>query len=143
MIPFCIETYGGVGKEGTQLLQTLAALSKEYSPAAFLLHARKRLSVTLQSSNANIQQLAIQQFHLHNNARNKSTYEAHLVKKASIGYAQPIDADRLEHAIQPALQAQSAAIIEEQQQQLQQRSSNKPNFIHPDRVGQVDCIPAA
>ena len=142
MIPFCIETYGGIGKEGTQLLQTLAAHSKEYSPAAFLLHARKRLSVTLQSSNANIAQLAMQQFHLHNNARNKSTYEAHLVKKASLGYAQPIDADRLEHALQPTLQAASAAIIQ-QQQQLEQRTSDRPNFIHPDRIGQVDCVTAA
>ena len=64
-VPFVMETYGGIGHEASQLLRLLSVHSKELSAPAFLTHAHKRLSVTLQSSNANIAQLAMESLHLH------------------------------------------------------------------------------
>lgn len=142
MIPFAIESYGGIGREGSDFLRTLAAHSREYTPAAFLLHARKRLSVTLQSSNANIAQLAMQQFHLHHHSRNPASYEAHLKKKAAIGYCEPSNADYIDRCIQPTLQAASAAIIN-QQLADSDNSSNTPSFTHDSRIAFADRTIAA
>ena len=54
LVPFALESLGAKGTEATQLLQRMAAHSLDLSPQAFLLHATRRLSITLQSGNAGI-----------------------------------------------------------------------------------------
>jgi len=56
LLAFPMETYGGLGDEALELLHILSKHSKdEYSERQFLSHAFRRLSVTLQRANANIQ----------------------------------------------------------------------------------------
>jgi hypothetical protein len=107
MVPFVVETYGGLGAEATQLLRTLAAHSKEYSPRAFLEHARKRLSATLQASNANIALECMQSFHLRQHAGNPAAYDSYQ-RKRIVGYAAPADSDRLAGSMQGVLSAAAA-----------------------------------
>ena len=65
MIPFVMESYGGMGKEAEKLLRKLSAHAHEWmEPREFLLYARQRIAVTLQSANANISLLGQQQLHL-------------------------------------------------------------------------------
>ena len=78
MFAFALESYGGMGPDGSRLLRKLASFSRSFSPRQFLLHAYRRLSVTLQSSNANISLLAMQQLHLQQHARNRWTFDRQL-----------------------------------------------------------------
>jgi len=56
LLAFPMETYGGLGDEALELLHIMAQQSKDgYSKRQFLTHAFRRLSVTLQRANANIQ----------------------------------------------------------------------------------------
>jgi len=56
LLAFPMETYGGLGDEALELLYILPQHSRdEYSEKQFLAHAFRRLSVTLQTINANIQ----------------------------------------------------------------------------------------
>ena len=48
LIPFAMESLGAKGKEATQLLQRMSAHCRDKSPAAFLLHADRMLSLALQ-----------------------------------------------------------------------------------------------
>jgi hypothetical protein len=50
--------------ETAQLLNQLAPHARQHTPQQFLRHAYDRLSVTLQSSNADISQMRMQQLHL-------------------------------------------------------------------------------
>ena len=59
LYPFAVETYGGLGVEAQRLLMLLSQHSRELSPKQFLAHAPKRISVTLQASNAQLQQSAV------------------------------------------------------------------------------------
>ena len=54
LVPFALESLGARGKEASQLLQRLSAHSRDKSPAAFLAHADRVLSVALQSGNAGV-----------------------------------------------------------------------------------------
>jgi hypothetical protein len=106
MVPFVMETYGGMGPEAQTLLHNIAAHSTEYSPEDFLAHARKRLSVTLQSSNADIAQLAMQRFHLreqltYRNARYGKEEQERDARNKRKSY--PCDGDRLEVRVQEVL----------------------------------------
>jgi hypothetical protein len=95
MIPFVIESYGGMGAEARTLLHALAKHSKEYSSKEFLLHARRRLSCALHSSNANIALLGIEQWHLQQHARNPCAHDAY-VRERTVQlsyYAQLLDSD--------------------------------------------------
>ena len=54
LIPFALESYGAKGVEARRLLQRMSAHSLERSPEEFLLHAKRVLSVALQSGNARV-----------------------------------------------------------------------------------------
>jgi len=106
MFAFALESYGGMGPDGSRLLRKLASFSRSFTPRQFLLHAYRRLSVTLQSSNANISLLAMQQLHLQQHARNRWTFDRQLSQQTrALGYAQPIDSDRLARELKPAWHA--------------------------------------
>jgi hypothetical protein len=61
LLAFTMETYGGLGEEALELLHILSKHCKdEYSERQFLSHAFRRLSVTLQTANANIQSRGVQ-----------------------------------------------------------------------------------
>jgi len=89
LIPFIIETYGGIGKAATALLKRMSVHSREYSSKEFLIHAYSRLSVCLQSSNANLILLSMQQlatsFHLTKKQMHKTRYS----------YSQPVSSNVL------------------------------------------------
>jgi hypothetical protein len=110
MVPFAMETYGGIAPEAEKLLRTMAAHSTEYSPSDFLLHAYKRLSVALQSSNADVAQLAMQHFHLRQHAARKDSYDAqHAIHMERVSkYAQAADGDQLARQLQPIVEAAEA-----------------------------------
>ena len=63
LIPFVLESYGGLGKEAKKLLLDMAELAD--SPLAFIQHARNALSVSLQCGNADISLLGTTQFLSH------------------------------------------------------------------------------
>ena len=76
MIPFCMETYGGIAPEAMALLRTLAAHaedSNEFDPRSFLTHAVKCLNVGLQSGNAFVAEAGMQ-MHLTNDVRQERLY---------------------------------------------------------------------
>ena len=142
MVPFAVETYGGIGAEATTLLHTMAAHSKEYSPADFLLHARKRLSVALQSSNADIAQLAMQQHHLRQHAANQGAFDhnqrqrdAHLRI-----YAQPANGDQLARRVSIMVEAADAQAREREEAMESQLQSDSCQlaFVHERRVAFAD-----
>ena len=71
MIPFCLETYGGIASEAMTLLRTLASHahdSSEFSQRTFLTHSIQCLSVGLQSGNAFVAEAGMQQ-HLTDDTR--------------------------------------------------------------------------
>jgi hypothetical protein len=135
-----METYGGIGAEASTLLQTMAALSVEYSPSDFLLHAHKRLSVALQSSNADTAQIAMQHFHLHQHSSNKWNHEMkrdeHWARTTK--YAQAADGD--------ALARQVSIVVQAAECQAQQRAAcadatddaDRLAFVHQRHVGVAD-----
>lgn len=113
MVAFACETYGGIGRQASDLLTKLAAHSKQYTPMEFLRHAYDRLSVTLQASNADISQMGMQQLHLAQHASNRHAYFAKMHRRfTGGGYSEPRrDADRLAQRLQSTIdidQAQSA-----------------------------------
>lgn len=140
MIPFALESYGGISSEASSLLQTMSAHSVEYSPADFLLHAHKRLSVALQSSNADIAQLAMQQFHLRQHAANKSSYDLWQRKHEERvrAYAQPANGDRLAASISAFVQAADMQAMERHESLLPVSDPSRLAFVHQRRVGHAD-----
>ena len=54
LVPFVLESLGAKGTEAAQLLQRMSAHSLDKSPAAFLEHADRMLSATLQTGNARV-----------------------------------------------------------------------------------------
>jgi hypothetical protein len=77
LIPFVLETYGGLGKEATKLLLDMAESAD--SALAFIQHARNVLSVALQCGNADISSLGTTQFlyNKHSTAINHSSHHHH------------------------------------------------------------------
>ena len=61
MIPFVMESYGGIGAEAVKLIQRLSKQSPTFTPKEFMRHAHTRLSITLQSANAVIAEHGIHQ----------------------------------------------------------------------------------
>jgi hypothetical protein len=136
MIPFVLESYGGFGKEAVKLLLTLAGHSKEYTPKQFLTHAYNRLSVALQSSNANIALLSLQQLHLEQHARSPSEYAASQRAQAATGYARPIDTDRLAQRVHSIVAGHSPDADDESE-----GAAPIPPFVHDSRIAFVDVDP--
>ena len=64
MVPFALESYGAKGKEAAQLLQRMSAHSLDRSPADFLAHADRVLSVALQVGNAGVSSAGTAELHL-------------------------------------------------------------------------------
>jgi len=62
MLPFVLESYGGIGQEAARTLQFLAAAAAQ--PKSFLRHAQQSLSVCLQKGNAQVALLGQAALHL-------------------------------------------------------------------------------
>jgi hypothetical protein len=140
MVPFAMETYGGIAPEAEALLRTMAAHSTEYSPSDFLLHAHKRLSVTLQSSNADVAQHAMQQFHLRQHAANTRTYDIHqaLHLERASRYAQPAQGDRLAQQLQPIMEAADVQALQAEHATEAACHAAPLAFVHARHVGIAD-----
>jgi len=110
MIPFVVESYGGIGAEALTLLHTMAAHCKEYSPREFLLHAHHRISIALQSSNADIAQLAMQQHHLRQRCVFSSEYDQNQRKHdaRNAANARPAHGDQLARRVSLTVHAAAA-----------------------------------
>ncbi len=92
MMAFAMETYGGIGEEGRLVLKMLAAHSTEMSPEQFFQHALHRLSITLQTANANVALQSMQRLQLTQylrGQRGQLWYRKHVLP------AEPISAERL------------------------------------------------
>ena len=143
MVPFAVETYGGIGAEATTLLHTMAAHSKEYSPADFLLHAHKRLSIALQSSNADIAQLAMQQHHLRQHAAsNQGSFDSNQRRHNAHFriYAQPANGDQLARRVSIVVEAADAEARErEEAMESLPSDSCQLAFVHERRVAFADA----
>jgi Reverse transcriptase (RNA-dependent DNA polymerase) len=61
MIPFIVESYGGLSLDARQLLSRLASHSTQVSESEWLRHALRSLSVALQAGNAFVAQAGMQQ----------------------------------------------------------------------------------
>jgi hypothetical protein len=141
LVPFTLESYGGMCSEASQLLRTLAAHSTQYTAKQFLLHAQNSISVTLQSSNANVALMCMQshfhrhhkQFHASNAARLAARRHA-----ASHTYFTPAHSDRLLQRLAPSLSAASAS------SHTADKASEEPNcFVHANPIAYVDIAAAA
>jgi len=156
MVPFAVETYGGIGSEATTLLYTMAAHSKEYSPAQFLTHAYARLSVALQSSNADIAQLGMEQLHLRQHAANPNQFDCSQRERdrRNAQYAQPEDGKKLERRVSLIVQAaeakaETAAVAEREAEEEEAAASASAlgssfsafAFLHEHRVAFADVRP--
>jgi hypothetical protein len=75
LLPFVVETYGGMGKEALRVLQYLAAHAPD-SPQVFLRHAHSSLSVVLQRGNALVALIGQQQLNVRRQREHKSMREA-------------------------------------------------------------------
>jgi hypothetical protein len=112
MIPFVLETYGGIGAEAVRLLKRLSKSSKEYTAQQFMTHAYNRLSVTLQSSNANVQLECMQQHILREQQANPHSFDHWIRKKVERTgrYAEPKDSNKLAKDIERAMNVADAEI---------------------------------
>ena len=63
MIPFVVETYGGLAPEARALLRTLSSHAEDTSEREWLRHAQRCISIALQSGNAFVAQTGMQQQH--------------------------------------------------------------------------------
>jgi hypothetical protein len=129
-----------LGAEATALLQQLSVYAHDYSPAEFLLHARRRLSVTLQSSNADVAQLAMQRFHLIQHASNRGSYQhsLQLADERNKRYALPHNGDRLAQKISGVVaEAEARASFLDELACLDDESESAP-FVHSHRVSFAD-----
>lgn len=139
MVPFVMETYGGVGREGTTLLHVLASHCKRYSKEAFLSHARKRLSVTLQSANANLSQLAMQGFllreHSHSNARGVYDWRQQQRDKHNAKLSLPEDGDRLARRVSLCV---AVAAAEAEAEEADAGAGSPLDFTHDQRLAFAD-----
>src|SRR5687768_3831028 len=61
LIPFAVESHGGVGTAARAFLNKLASASCELTAEAFLIDAHIRISVQLQRGNAAVSQRGMQQ----------------------------------------------------------------------------------
>jgi hypothetical protein len=75
LLPFVVETYGGMGKEALRVLQYLAAHAPD-SPQKFLRHAHASLSVVLQRGNALVALIGQQQLNTRRQGEHRSVREA-------------------------------------------------------------------
>ena len=110
LVPFVMESYGGIAPDAAKLLARLSKHCEEYEPAEFLRHAHDRLSACMQTSNANIQQLAMQDFHLlHARPHSQVAVLRRLaIASATRGtYCQPLNSDRLAQQLETKLQQHS------------------------------------
>jgi len=139
-----VESYGGIGPEASSLLKQLSRYSREYTPRAFLLHARKRLSVSLQASNANIALLGMQETHLRMHSKNPSGYVSYAKRRAAtMGYPQARDSDQLRAHIGPAVfssGAAAAASVAEEHGDDESDESRDGEFQHASRVNTAGLI---
>jgi hypothetical protein len=141
LFAFSMETYGGLGLESEKLLHLLASHSKEYTPSEFLRHAYRRLACTLQSSNANIPLLAIQQLHLHRHSLKIEKFGQRNFrgKQDSFGYAQPINSDQLRKSLEPELSlSEGRRNYQQNENDEEGNSESTPTFIHDNQIGFAD-----
>jgi len=139
MIPFVLESYGGFGVEASALLQQLSAFSQELSPREFLLHAHRRLSVTLQSSNADIAQLAMQHHQLAQHTTNRTLYDRWkaLAAVRQAHYVKPYDGDKLARRVSLTVAAAEASAT--QLDELTVMDESTQPFVHAHRVSFADA----
>jgi hypothetical protein len=138
LIPFVMETYGGMGAEATKLLHIIAAHSQEYTAADFLTHAHSRLSVALQSSNADIAQNGMQLFHLRQHAANKCQFDISQQARDARNrmYSQPAHGDQLATRVSLSVHAADAAAAEAEH--LGAEGESALPFTHERRVAFAD-----
>ena len=141
LIPFALESYGGMCAEASQLLRTLAAHSTQYTPKQFLRHAQNSLSVALQSSNANVALQCMQSLlHRHHTPQsaavaNRLTARRHA---AAHMYFTPANSDQLLQRLAPSLSAASAS------SHTADKTSDEPNcFVHANPIAYVDIAATA
>jgi hypothetical protein len=108
MFAFAMESSDGLASESTELLRNLAAHSQEYTPQKFLLHAHRRLSVVLQSSNANIALRGMQHLHLQQHHGSPERY-AQYQRNRNVAQARPLDSDMLERRMHSTVLAAAAS----------------------------------
>ena len=125
--PFVMESYGGMGPHATALLQRFSRTNSEYAPNEFLLHARRRLSVTLQSGNANLTLLAMHELTMRSQLKfPPAMYEAWKKKRTPSGYAAPISSNMLARRVNTAWRKRTgaeAASNSDQQEQLDEQEN--------------------
>ena len=68
LVPFAVESYGGVGPAARAFLHKLASASSELTAEAFLIDALISLSVELQRGNAHVLQSGMQQLRVEQSA---------------------------------------------------------------------------
>jgi hypothetical protein len=119
LIPFVMETYGGLGHAAAALLRRLAQHSREYSPNEFIRHAYARLSVCLQASNANLALLSMQQLATSLHLAHKQMY------KTRYGYAQPQDSNRLAEKVEGKIRQYKATMEDDDDDDDEQQEEQK------------------
>ena len=106
-----MESYGIMGKECNRLIKMIAAHSKgNMTPAEFKRYAVSRLSVTLQTANANLSLLGQQQLHLAQHSH-YTKYPAWRFQPGP-GHAPPISTEHLHRFVTPELNAARADAID-------------------------------
>jgi hypothetical protein len=89
LVPFAVESYGGVGPAARKLLTQLAGQSGEHTASSFLTDALTRISVELQRGNALILQRGMQQLRVDQHEMARATAGSDSRADLSIGAQSP------------------------------------------------------
>lgn len=128
---FGMETYGGIGSEAMNLLKLLARHSEAMPSASFMSWACRRLSVCLQTCNANLSLLAAQRM---STARlmHKDTVQPTLTFPRVV----PLNTQQLNERALAAMQAVTYSQLDKQQQK--RASKKRVSFAHDVGMGRSD-----
>ena len=119
--------------QASQLLQRMSLCSKEYSPKQFLSHARRRLSATLQNSNANLALMALQELHQRQYLRHPGRALAQWDRRGSAS-ARPVSSDRLAARLSATLGWDDAGVHGDTQLTEAEQADTAAPFVHFSRT---------
>jgi hypothetical protein len=146
MLPFVLESYGGLGPEAIRVINFLAASSSDLDEKEFRKHALRRIAICLQRGNAHIGLLGQQQMHIRRqviNSRNIDSAFRHNARSLTT----QITGTALRHRLDPWLSASDAAGADAAAAEVESAESGTVGlsaaFVHRRVAGCADAAASA
>ena len=146
MLPFVLESYGGLGPEAVRVIDFLAASSSDMSEKEFRKHAYRRIAVCLQRGNAHIGLLGQQQMHIRRQVANSRTVDS-AFRLNTRQLPTQLSGSTLRHRLEPWLSASDAAGAQAAASELESADpgtvGTNSGFIHRRVAGIADFAACA